>query len=600
MEVVEDGNKKKWIKCLLCNEVLKGVGVHRLKLHLAGVVSAVKGCKNVTAEVRYEMEQSIEKFAGRKRRADEATTRVRGATDGDDCMEVSPQLVVSSTRAIQAKKGKGVALSNAATNHRADRFFLSRGQPGDQQTIKSMLQSQEAVERVDLIINKWFLDASIAFNATTSKYHQPMIDAIASIGDGYQVPSMYRMRGPLLRKNVENTRNFVESYRKSWKESGCGIMADGWTDRKRRTLVNFLVYCPKGTIFLKSVDASTANSKIGDFLFKLFSNVVRFVGVENVVYFVTDNASNMVLTGKKLDAEFPSIYWSPCAAHCLNLIMTDLGKLELVQSTVAHASKITRYLYNHCTPLFLMRKFTNGHEILRPAPTRFATNFVALQSIHKQKDALRTMVISKEWTTASFAKELKARKIVDLILDQQFWNDCASICNFSEPLGRVLRIVDNDERPAMGYLFGALHCAIEEIEKRFQRKKKAIQQNIVNAIEARWDKHINKNLHVAGFWFNPINQYDEELMSKYHTTTFGVLDCIERYATKDPALSKALTTRMRIFRNAEGDFGRVTTINDRYTMLPGPKSALETLTPYVWRILASLMLNGFLKMIPKF
>uniref|UniRef100_A0A8R7P7R5 DUF659 domain-containing protein n=1 Tax=Triticum urartu TaxID=4572 RepID=A0A8R7P7R5_TRIUA len=65
-------------------------------------------------------------------------------------------------------------------------------------------------------------------------------------------------------------------------------------------------------IFLKSVDA-IASSKTGDFLSKLFSDVVRFVGVENVVHFVTDNASNMVLAGKKLEAEFPSLYWSPCA-----------------------------------------------------------------------------------------------------------------------------------------------------------------------------------------------------------------------------------------------------------------------------------------------
>jgi hypothetical protein len=33
-------------------------------------------------------------------------------------------------------------------------------------------------------------------------------------------------------------------------------MADGWTDQKRRTLINFLVYCPKGTVFLKIVDVS--------------------------------------------------------------------------------------------------------------------------------------------------------------------------------------------------------------------------------------------------------------------------------------------------------------------------------------------------------
>jgi hypothetical protein len=77
------------------------------------------------------------------------------------------------------------------------------------------------------------------------------------------------------------------------------------------------------------------------------------------------------------------------------------------------------------------------------------------------------MVLSKEWTSAPCAKEAKAIKFVDLVLDQKNWKDCASICNFSEPLVCVLRIVDSDERPAMGYVFGALHCAVEEIETRF-------------------------------------------------------------------------------------------------------------------------------------
>lgn len=202
MEVVEDGKKKKWIKCLLCNEVLKGGGIHRLKLHLAGITGSVKGCRNVTAEVRYEMQQSMETFAGKRRKSEEVSARARGDADGDDCVEVSPEQVAANTRVARAKKGKAAGASRSATTNRAaDRFFLPRGQPGDQQTIKSVLQSKEAVERVDLLINKWFLDASIAFNATTSKYYQPMIDAIAGIGSGYQGPSMYRMRGPLLAKN---------------------------------------------------------------------------------------------------------------------------------------------------------------------------------------------------------------------------------------------------------------------------------------------------------------------------------------------------------------------------------------------------------------
>lgn len=43
-------------------------------------------------------------------------------------------------------------------------------------------------------------------------------------------------------------------------------MVDGWTDGKQRTLINFLVYCPKGVMFLKSVTASGI-VKNGDALF---------------------------------------------------------------------------------------------------------------------------------------------------------------------------------------------------------------------------------------------------------------------------------------------------------------------------------------------
>lgn len=58
-----------------------------------------------------------------------------------------------------------------------------------------------------------------------------------------------------------------------------------------------------------------------------------------------------------------------------------------------------------------MRKYTSGRDIIRPASTRFSTNFIALQSILAQKDALRVMVTSKEWASSAYAKEAKAKKI---------------------------------------------------------------------------------------------------------------------------------------------------------------------------------------------
>ncbi|XP_061361535.1 uncharacterized protein LOC133305351 [Gastrolobium bilobum] len=314
------------------------------------------------------------------------------------------------------------------------------------------------MEKCDLAISKWMIDAGVPFNAVNSSYYQPMIDVICSMGPGYKGPNFYRVRGHLLNKWVREVNKLVESYRTVWKQTGCTIMTDGWTDRCRRTLINFLVYCPKGTIFLKSVDASNA-SKTADLLYKLFRDVVLHVGPENVVQIVTDNAANYVAVG---------------------------------------------------------RKYTGGREILRPAPTRFATNFIALQSILAQKDALRAML--------------------------------------TEPLIRVLRIVDSENKPAMGFLYRAIFKAREEMIKRFQRNKKKVEPYL-QILDRRWDSQLRKNLHAAGYWLNPGCRYNDEEFEKHKFTTSGLLDVIEKYAYGDPDLNSKLTSEMRIFKNVELDFG---------------------------------------------
>ena len=74
-------------------------------------------------------------------------------------------------------------------------------------------------------------------------------------------------------------------------------MADGWTDGKGRTLINFLVNCPKGSMFIESIDASSY-SKDGQKLFELLDKYVELVGEANVVQIVTDNASANILAGR--------------------------------------------------------------------------------------------------------------------------------------------------------------------------------------------------------------------------------------------------------------------------------------------------------------
>ncbi len=74
-------------------------------------------------------------------------------------------------------------------------------------------------------------------------------------------------------------------------------MCDGWTDRKGRTLINFLVNSSKGSVFINSVDASD-ESKTAALLTSLIEKEMMEIGPEKVVQVVTNNASNNVALGK--------------------------------------------------------------------------------------------------------------------------------------------------------------------------------------------------------------------------------------------------------------------------------------------------------------
>ena len=62
----------------------------------------------------------------------------------------------------------------------------------------------------------------------------------------------------------------------------------------------------------------------------------------NVVQVITDNASNYVLVGKLLEEKHNTIFWTPCAAHCIDLMLDDIGKIDWVKNTVDHAKSITK------------------------------------------------------------------------------------------------------------------------------------------------------------------------------------------------------------------------------------------------------------------
>ena len=104
-------------------------------------------------------------------------------------------------------------------------------------------------------------------------------------------PSIYEVRATHFKKELELTKDSMKDHEMEWKKNGCSIMSDGWTDRKGRTLVNFLVNYSKGTMFMESIHASSM-IKTGEKMFELLDKWVDQVGGENVVQVITDSHSS--------------------------------------------------------------------------------------------------------------------------------------------------------------------------------------------------------------------------------------------------------------------------------------------------------------------
>ena len=86
-------------------------------------------------------------------------------------------------------------------------------------------------------------------------------------------------------------------------------------------------------------------------------------------------------------------------------MLEDIGKLPNIKRTLERAISLNEYIYNRSGLLNMMKQFTGQRELLRPAKTRFAVAFITLSQLHEQKNNLRKMFTSSNWSDSKWEKE---------------------------------------------------------------------------------------------------------------------------------------------------------------------------------------------------
>nr|GEY83169.1 hypothetical protein [Tanacetum cinerariifolium] len=189
---------------------------------------------------------------------------------------------------------------------------------------------QEQVVKLKEYICRFAYECAISFNVFEKDCFKKLLEAVGQFGPRALPPTRYEMGDTFLKKEVERTNDLLSRYRQEWKSNGCSIMTDAWSDRKRRSIMNLCVNSKLGTVFLSSKECSN-EAHTSQHIFEYVDSCIEEVGPENVVQVVTDNASNNIRASTLLKAKRPTIFWTSCATHTINL-MLEVKVLRMVDA----------------------------------------------------------------------------------------------------------------------------------------------------------------------------------------------------------------------------------------------------------------------------
>jgi hypothetical protein len=415
-------------------------------------------------------------------------------------------------------------------------------------------------QQVDDAIAEFFYACAIPFNVARNPYFKNAFKKAVAFGKGYVPPGSEALRTTLLKKTKDRVTERLANVKQSWKYTGCTIMSDGWSDLCHQPLINVLVYCPQGALFLKAINTMD-QVKTAEYIFRILDEAIQEVGVENVVHVVTDNASNCVGAGKMLMEKHKTIYWTPCAAHCLDLLLHDLAKFPWINETIRRARTAVNFVINHRLTLSIYRRNAT-RELLRPCETRFATFYITLKRVVEEKTSLRSIFCNDEWERSHLSKEEKGKNVEEIMLGNSFWPNAEKVLKICGPIVDMLRMVDGD-KPCMGFVYEGMDRCKEAIASAFDNIE-ADYQEIWEVIDRRW-KMMHSPLHAAACYLDPrlfgvSRHQDEEVMS-------GLYETIDKL-NPDPSIAALVRSQLRAYRAEEGIFGTKAAKYDRVISAP--------------------------------
>ena len=145
------------------------------------------------------------------------------------------------------------------------------------------------------------------------------------------------------------------------------------------------------------------------------------------------------------------------------------AKCNWIAQIADDASFIRVFITNHSMRWAMFNEIS-PLKLLAVADTRFASILVTLKRMKIIKRSLQSMVISEQWTSYKEDVVGKATHVIDIILDDLWWNRVDYIILFTSPIYDMLRAADTD-RPTLHLVYDMWNTMIEKVKAVIFRRE---------------------------------------------------------------------------------------------------------------------------------
>lgn len=186
---------------------------------------------------------------------------------------------------------------------------------------------------------------------------------------------------------------------------------------------------------------------------------------------------------------------------------------------------------------------------------------VCFKLSHFEQHAREEGLVKKDggnsrWDTLKDVKSKKGKQATTTILSASFWKDVKLTLAVFEPLVKVLRLIDGDVKPSMGFVYGELLKAKREIKEAFGNVESRFK-DVLAVVEKKMDGRLDSPLHLTAYLLNPHYSYANPSIFDVHKITEGFIACVKKFYYHDEDMQdQAANIELRKFQNREGPFSK--------------------------------------------